>query len=219
MIEQCSENLKAIGQKQEIKSETTILADSGFHSEANMKYLIEDQIDGYVADNRFRKRDPRFVTAERHKKAIGKRNPKKKYYSPSDFKMDAKLKRPICPNGKTLYIKNRNFVVKGKAGISYIGRQSDCGPCPLRSKCLRKAHTKARQVTFFSGKTAQGKETYTQKMIQKDRHKHRARNLQQKNGSDRTCVCEHPKHHETGSVQLAGQSQSEHPMAAFLYHA
>lgn len=167
MIEHCAENFKAIGSKKEIKSEASILADSGFHSEANMKYLIEEKIDGYIADNRFRKRDPRFSTAERHKKAMGKTNPKKKYYTPSDFKMDENLKRPICPNGKTLYIKNRNFVVKGKAGISYIGRQSDCGPCPLRSKCLRLSHTKVRQVTYFNGKTVSGKETYTQKMIKK----------------------------------------------------
>lgn len=167
MIEDCAENFKVIGEKKAIKKESTILADSGFHSEANMAYLIEEKIDGYVADNRYRKRDPRFKTAERHKKSINKTNPKRKYYVPSDFKMDGELGGPICPAGKVLYLKNSNFVVKGKAGVTYIGRQSDCGPCPLRSNCLRKAHTKARQVTFFNGKTSSGKETYTQKMIKK----------------------------------------------------
>jgi len=121
----------------------------------------------YVADNRFRKRDPRFETAERHLPSLEKTKAKQKYFRPSDFKMDENLGRAICPAGKVLYLKNGNFGVKGKAGMTYMGRQSDCGICPLRSKCLRKAHTKARQVTFFTGKMATGKESYTQKMIRK----------------------------------------------------
>ena len=167
MIENCSENFSAIGKEKEIEKETTILADSGFHSEETMKYLEEEKIDGYVADNRFRRRDPRFETAERHKKPIKKESLGAKYFKPSDFKMDEKLGRPICPAGNRLYLKNSNFAVKGKTGITYMARQSDCGACPLRVKCLRVAHTKARQVTFFTGRTKEAKETYTQKMMKK----------------------------------------------------
>lgn len=39
-----------------------LTADSGYHTEANMKILDEEKIDGYIADSRFRKRDPRFAT-------------------------------------------------------------------------------------------------------------------------------------------------------------
>lgn len=167
MIAGTEENFNLIGQKSHIFKETKVLADSGFHSEENMKMLEEEKIDGYIADNRFRKRDPRFVTSERHKQPIKKERPKAKYFKPSDFKMDEKLGRPTCPAGKILYLKNSNFVVRGKAGITYMARQSDCEACPLRVKCLRVAHTKARQVTFFTGRTKEAKETYTQKMMKK----------------------------------------------------
>jgi hypothetical protein len=42
------------------------LADSGFHSEANMKMLEGKEINGYVADRNMRKRDPAYVTAKKH---------------------------------------------------------------------------------------------------------------------------------------------------------
>src|SRR5690606_18024758 len=38
-----------------------VTADTGFANEANMKYLHERQINGYIPDNRFRSRDPRFA--------------------------------------------------------------------------------------------------------------------------------------------------------------
>ena len=165
MVESCQENFKAIGKEEEIFKEAKLTADSGFHTEANMKMLEENKIDGYVADNRFRKRDPRFETADRHKKPIKKVKPKRKYFAPADFKREGN--KVICPAGNSLYLKNSNFAVKGKAGITYMARQSDCRACPLRSKCLREAHTKARQVTFFTGKVIGAKETCTQKMIKK----------------------------------------------------
>ncbi|MBK8574444.1 MAG: hypothetical protein IPN90_01780 [Elusimicrobia bacterium] len=43
-----------------------LLADSGFHSEANMKMLEGKEINGYVADRNMRKRDPSYATADRH---------------------------------------------------------------------------------------------------------------------------------------------------------
>ena len=35
-------------------------ADTGFANEANMKYLHQRQINGYIPDNKFRSRDPKF---------------------------------------------------------------------------------------------------------------------------------------------------------------
>ncbi|MCK2151321.1 transposase, partial [Marinobacter alexandrii] len=49
---------------------TVITADTGFANEANMKYLHERQINGYVPDNRFRSRDPKF---QNQKDKYGKR--------------------------------------------------------------------------------------------------------------------------------------------------
>ncbi|EWH08070.1 transposase, partial [Catenovulum agarivorans DS-2] len=39
---------------------TIVTADTGFANEANMKYLHENQINGYIPDNQFRSRDPKF---------------------------------------------------------------------------------------------------------------------------------------------------------------
>jgi hypothetical protein len=46
---------------------TKLLADSGYHSENNLLNLAEEGVDAYVADNKFRKRDPRFSDANRFK--------------------------------------------------------------------------------------------------------------------------------------------------------
>ncbi len=46
-----------------------ILADSGYCNKEALLYLEEKNIDGYIADNGFRSRDPRFKTAGRHKPA------------------------------------------------------------------------------------------------------------------------------------------------------
>ncbi|MBN4054497.1 transposase [Nitrospira defluvii] len=167
MIEETTENFRVIGKEENIFKETKLLTDSGFHSKANIQMLEENKIDGYIADNRFRKRDPRFKTADRHKNPIKKEKPKKKYFAPADFNYDEATKKVICPAGKSLYVKNSNFVVRGLKGISYMARQSDCKTCHLRTQCLRRPNTVARQVTFFTGKTKEAQETYTQKMIKK----------------------------------------------------
>ena len=48
-----------------------VTADTGFANEANMKYLHERQINGYIPDNRFRSRDPKFAE---QKEKYGKRS-------------------------------------------------------------------------------------------------------------------------------------------------
>lgn len=59
MVEGVEENFKVIGKQNHILEKVAVTADSGFHSEANMKMLAKEKIDAYIADNRFRKRGPR----------------------------------------------------------------------------------------------------------------------------------------------------------------
>lgn len=161
IIEGTRENFKAIGSQQDPFKEAHLTADSGFHTEANMKMLDEEKIDGYIADNRFRKRDPRYATAARHKEGIKEKKYQRKYFTPSDFKYDKSRYKVICLAGKELYLKNSNFWVKGLKGVSYMAKITDCRACSLRSRCLRKPNTKARQVTFFTGKTERLEESFT----------------------------------------------------------
>lgn len=150
MVEQVEENFKKMGQG-DIYKEAKIVADSGYHSEENMKMLHDKQIDAYVADNQFRKRDPRFETRGKYKEPTEEKP--SKYFSPDEFIYDEQKKKLICPWGKELYLKNRNFkTAKGFFGVVYMAKVTDCRVCPLRSQCLQKPDTKARQVCKFEGR-------------------------------------------------------------------
>ena len=67
MVEGARNNFQAIGAEDDVFNKAKLTADSGFHTEANMKMLAEEGIDDYVADILFRKRDPRFKDRERYK--------------------------------------------------------------------------------------------------------------------------------------------------------
>jgi transposase len=171
MVEGTRENFQEIGIQGDIFEKTQLTADAGFHTEQNMKMLFEEQIDGYVADTLFRKRDPRFITAERHRaraKAERQKERGPQYYKPSDFIYDAPTQTCICPAGNKLYRNGRNIQIRGFGFVKFRGAQMHCVPCPLRAKCLRHPErTLTRQVVFFTGRTPNAPETYTQKMKKK----------------------------------------------------
>src|SRR3569832_947939 len=66
MLETAQENFAALGEN-DIYRNTKATADSGFHTERNAEYLYTHHIDGYVADNRMRQRDPRFHDVDKYK--------------------------------------------------------------------------------------------------------------------------------------------------------
>ena len=166
MIEGTRKNFAAIGVQGDIFEKTQLSADAGFHTEHNMKMLFEEQIDGYVADILFRKRDPRFKTADRHKP---KRNEKsKEHFTPKDFIYDPGSQTCICPAGNKLYRNGRNIKIRGFGFVKFRGASTHCVPCRLRAKCLRDPErTLTRQVVFFTGRATDAPETYTQKMKKK----------------------------------------------------
>jgi transposase len=144
---------------------TKILADSGYHSEDNLQNLAEEGIDAYVADNKFRKRDPRFEVADRFK-TNEKKNPKFKFKN-SDFILDKKKMSCICPAGKALWLKNRNAAIGKAYFIVFQGYKSDCQNCEVKMTCLRNPdNTEGRQVAFKIGNKSNDK-TLTKKMITK----------------------------------------------------
>jgi hypothetical protein len=91
-----------------------------------------------------------------------------RYFQVKDFRYDEGKGKMICPAGKELYLKNRNFRDrKGNCGISYMAKRTDCRVCEVRAKCLRKPQTVARQVTLFHGRLADAPKTYIQRMIER----------------------------------------------------
>jgi hypothetical protein len=143
-----------------------LTADAGLHSEDNLKYLAEHQIDGYVADTMFRKRDARFADAQRHKPAKQQRNDKR--FGPQDFRCAEDESYCICPAGKRLYRNGGNVTINGYSGVKFHARQRDCADCALRARCLKYPdRTPARQVVFFKGRAKGKPPTYSALMKHK----------------------------------------------------
>ena len=172
MIEGTRENFQAIGKDENIFSDTKLAADAGFHSAENMEMLTEHQIDAYVADPQFRKRDPRFADADRYKerarKERARRDGGKKLFTTEDFTFADDLSYCVCPAGKRLYRSGGNVVTGGLRSVRFKGPKSACGPCTLRSQCLRHPErTEIRQVAYFHGRTEKAKNSCIEKMKRK----------------------------------------------------
>jgi transposase len=173
MIEGTRENFEAIGNRQDVFKKAKLTADSGFHTEANMKEVMERGIDAYIADTGFRKRDPRFGGVDKYKERF--RKERGEYYGRADlyrpgrdFTISADKTHCICPAGKRLYRNGGHVVVEGRWAIKFHGRKTDCRICELRERCLRHPDsTEARQVYFFQGSAEAKPETFSQKMRRK----------------------------------------------------
>ena len=167
ILEGIKDNFKEIEASEDIYNEVVVTADSGFHNEKNMKLIMDNGITGFIADNQFRKRDVRFESAVEHKKkpVVNWKPAKgKNYFSADDFTYDEKTGKLICPAGHTMKVKCRNFQATGYKGISYIGRRENCMWCSLRSRCIRKEETKARQVAKLDKSRGEAKISYTERM-------------------------------------------------------
>jgi len=173
MIEGARENFEAIGHKEDVFKKVKLTTDSGFHTEANVKEVMGQGIDGYIADTGFRKRDPRFSDVDKYKERF--RKERAEYYGVvdlyrphRDFTISEDKTHCICPAGKRLYRNGGNVVVNGQRAIKFHGRLTDCRVCELRKRCLRHPdRTEARQVYFFQGSAGSKPETFTQKMKRK----------------------------------------------------
>jgi hypothetical protein len=173
MIEGARENFEAIGNRQDVFEKAKLTADSGFHTEVNMKEVMGQGIDAYIADTGFRRRDPRFSDVDKYKERF--RKERAEYYGTADlyrphrdFTMSEDKTHCICPAGKRLYRNGGNVIVNGNQAVKFRGRKTDCRVCEFREKCLRHPdRTEERQVYFFVGRSEGAPETFTQKMKRK----------------------------------------------------
>lgn len=141
-----------------IEKDSTVTADAGYHSEANLKQLTERNIDALIADNGMRQRDERFDDQAKYQELPdpmwdkGQADKKDKLFSPKDFHYDEASKTCICPAGEFLYQNGSRVVIQGREAVKFTGAKRVCGPCPLRDQCLRHPdRTSVRQVVFFTG--------------------------------------------------------------------
>lgn len=173
MLAGVRESFNELDLSSDILKEVKLTADAGYSSEANAKYVIENDIDAYVADNLYRKRDPRFATAERHKptredEPFAKPKKDKRLFEPSDFQLAKDHTHAICPAGKRMYCSGRPQDLRGFQAIRFRAPISACAQCPLRSRCIRHPErSKVRQVAFFQGRTPGRPEKFLTKMKRK----------------------------------------------------
>jgi hypothetical protein len=81
------------------KTGAIMTADTGFTNEANMQYLHEQQINGYIPDNRFRSRDPKFAEQKDKYEKRHQSQPKprwKQVVPASEFKFDPVKLTCVC---------------------------------------------------------------------------------------------------------------------------
>ena len=135
-----------------------VTADTGFANEANMQYLHANEIDGYIPDNQFRSRDPKFID---HKTKYGKRhqdkkdNPQKETIHAREFNFDPVNMTCICPAGETLGYRGSREDENGNLKAFFEGKLLQCRQCEQKQSCLRNPdavnHRKGhgRQVSFI----------------------------------------------------------------------
>ncbi|MBM4148322.1 MAG: IS1182 family transposase [Lentisphaerae bacterium] len=158
MLEGAERNLKAAGLGDEPLKDVELSADTGYFSVDNLEACRDAQVDAYIPDREFRKRDPRFANAGRHRRSVDKHKQryksKKRWFGPEDFRFDDRTKRLTCPAGHGLYVRNRNFSTgDGYKAIAYQAPKRACRGCTLRAQCLRHPErTESRQVHIFYGK-------------------------------------------------------------------
>jgi transposase len=155
----------------QLRDDSLITVDAGYHSEDNLRQLAEMQIAALIADNGMRGRDERFKDQHLHKQKphpLHDKSGKAKkagtagHYLPADFDYDAEAGTCRCPAGKMLYQNGANCNHNGYIAVKFQGAQRDCVPCAQRDRCLRTpSKTKTRQVCFFRGKAQDAPESYT----------------------------------------------------------
>ncbi len=181
MLEGVKKNFKAIGTGNDVLNKLTLSADTGYYSIENLEACSNENLNAYIPDPNFRKRDPRFSDARRYRRPTDKNSlkRKKRWFTVDDFKFDDKTQKLICPAGHKLYKSGTNMITsKGYIASGYKGKKTACGSCTIRKKCLRNESSPHRQVQIIHGyrqgslldemkqkiDTIKGRATYSKRM-------------------------------------------------------
>jgi transposase len=158
LLQQAEENLKTISGQEQPLSGKTILADTGYFSEENLKSAAEKEMEAIIPDNNFRKRDERFSDREVHSGIEYK-------FGFQDFTYNEERNTYSCPNGKVLKHIG-HAVLHGSSGHRYQSMASDCKGCAYTVKCRHRGNTgNGKRTLFISDKN--DSTNYSARMIAK----------------------------------------------------
>ena len=157
MLDGARKNMKTIGKDNDYFSGKQLSADANYHNNSNLQKCEDENIDAYIPDVGFRKRDESYKNQDRFKDGVTKRpkkeagQPKRDVFSKEAFEYDEKVGKYKCPNGKYLNQQSLNHKVRNKVYHYYRAQEADCRECPLRSKCLARKNGKTRALLIPLG--------------------------------------------------------------------
>jgi len=139
LIEGAKDNLVAIGKDDECLKQVNMLADANYLSPTNVEKLQDEQINGYIPDTDFRKRDPRLIQGD----------PK---FSLADFYYNEDDDVYTCPAGETLTRQPDSTRNGKKYYRHYAAEETKCSSCSVRHRCLAKKTSKRRYLSVYYDK-------------------------------------------------------------------
>src|SRR5687768_6051072 len=125
LLESTRKTFGVLEPDKDVFKQVKVTADSGFHSRAVMAAVEQTGADVYIADRAYRRRDPAFANATRHKerdrkeRALDRRKQreqqpqKTKLFTLRDFFYDEGKELCICPAGHKLYHSGKNMLFNG----------------------------------------------------------------------------------------------------------
>ena len=132
VLDGAKETLKGIGKEEKCFAGAILTADTAYHSTESIKKCEEEEIDAYIPDKEYRKRDPRFVSSF-HKRS------RRKKFSLEDFRYDEARGEYECPRGKRLKLQTKSCKTRwGALYWRYYADARDCEGCQLKEKCKSK---------------------------------------------------------------------------------
>jgi Transposase DDE domain len=149
--QRCKKNAITIGKSEAFFQEKQLTADSNYHSFESLSFCETENIDAYIPDIQFRKRDQRFADQQRFKdgshssktQAASQADP----FTAADFSFDPANQVYICPPGKPLTCHARNQTNRYRTYDIYQARKEDCAACPARARCLSKPTSSRRYLS------------------------------------------------------------------------
>lgn len=170
MLAGAKANLAAAGCAADVLEQAEVSADTSYYTNCNLEAFEAENIDAYVPDPQFRKRDVRFSEASRYRRPTDKKKQqyksRKTRFTPDDFTYEKETGKLICPAGKRLYSTGKSTKTwDGYTVDSFRASKNDCQNCSLKNRCLKDPEqTTPRQVRLFNGKPT---DTLTAKMKEK----------------------------------------------------
>jgi transposase len=151
MLKGAKKKMQAIGKKPDYFQGKQFTADSHYYCLANLALCQREQLDAYIPDIQFRKRDPRFLEQPRFKNGIHRKTRSTKRvtkFTEDDFRFDAFRQVYVCPQGKLLRCGAHSQRNRYRVYDIDRARPQDCAPCPVRSRCLSQPTTSRRFLSI-----------------------------------------------------------------------